>query len=335
MASQETVPPKPETIERHRHAVYPPIAMLAGMQLDLFTPLKDGPMSVESLAAVLGVSPVKLRPLLYLLVTAQLLTVADDLFANTPEADYYLVRGRLGYLGDMHQLLSDLYRATLSTAESIRTGVPQARHDFAAMSEAELGAFFRGLHPGALAAGQQLATALDFSCYRRLLDAAGGSAGLAIAACEACPGLQATVAELPSVTPITQRFVAEAGMTDRVRVIAANLADGSPEGTFDVAVLRHFIQVLSADQARQAIRHVGRALEPGGVIHVVGYVLDDNRQAPPEAAAFNLVFLNIYDDGQAYTEQAYRDWLTEAGFVDVERTYLSAGHSVVTARKAE
>jgi hypothetical protein len=28
---------------------------------------------------------------------------------------------------------------------------------------------------------------------------------------------------------------------------------------------------------------------------------------------------NIYDNGRAYTEEQYRNWLAEAGFIDVER----------------
>lgn len=34
----------PKTIETLADAVYPSFAMLAGMELDLFTPLKDGPL---------------------------------------------------------------------------------------------------------------------------------------------------------------------------------------------------------------------------------------------------------------------------------------------------
>ena len=33
---------KPDTIVRHAYGIYSPMAMLAGMQLDVFTPLKDG-----------------------------------------------------------------------------------------------------------------------------------------------------------------------------------------------------------------------------------------------------------------------------------------------------
>ena len=51
-------------IQRIIQAVYPPFAMLAGMQLDLFTPLKDGPMSAEQIADAIGVGSAKLKPLL-------------------------------------------------------------------------------------------------------------------------------------------------------------------------------------------------------------------------------------------------------------------------------
>ena len=39
-----------ETIEKLVAAVFPSFATLAGMQLDLFAPLKDGPKSVAELA---------------------------------------------------------------------------------------------------------------------------------------------------------------------------------------------------------------------------------------------------------------------------------------------
>ena len=58
-----TSPPlRPETIEKLASAVYPAFAMVAGMQLDVFTPLKDGPMSVEHLAAALAVPPAQTPP---------------------------------------------------------------------------------------------------------------------------------------------------------------------------------------------------------------------------------------------------------------------------------
>ena len=74
-------------------------------------------------------------------------------------------------------------------------------------------------------------------------------------------------------------------------------------------------------------------MEPGGTIYIEGSVLDDSRVSPLDTVGFNLVFINIYDGGQAYTVQEHRDWLTEAGFEDMERITLPSGSSIVTARK--
>ena len=101
-----TQPPRPETIEKLEAAAFPSFAMLAGMQLDLFTPLKDGPMNVVELAQALGVGSTKLEPLLYSLVAAELPTVEGQRFSNAPESDHFLVNGKPTYMGERHQLFS-------------------------------------------------------------------------------------------------------------------------------------------------------------------------------------------------------------------------------------
>ena len=61
------------------------------------------------------------------------------------------MRGWPTYLGSSHELYSDLWTAALKAGQSSRAGKPQAKHDFTAMSDEELGSFFRGLHAGTLA----------------------------------------------------------------------------------------------------------------------------------------------------------------------------------------
>lgn len=326
---------KPTTIFRHAHGVYPPLAMLAGMQLDVFTPLKDGPLSVTALADKLNVSAERLRPLVYALVHADLLAVEADRFANTPEADLYLVRGRPTYLGSSHELYSDLWSAALRAARSIRTGTPQVKHDFAAMTDAELAAFFRGLHAGALATGRQLAASYRFERFRTLLDVGGGSGGLAIAACESCANLRASIVELARVAPIAQASINEAELAGRILVQVGDVVERAPEGRFDAAVMRSLVQVLGREQAGRALRNVAAAMEPGAELFIAGHVLEDSRLAPAAAVGLNLAFLSIYDEGQAYTEHEYRSWLGAAGFADIEVHYGAApgGASIVTARR--
>lgn len=322
-----------EIINRLEMAVHPSFALLAGMKLDLFTPLKDGPLSAEELAGAIGVRTEKLTPLLYALVVSGLLTVEEDHFANTPEANYYLVRGRPAYIGERHKLWSWIWNAELQTAESIQSGVPQAKYDYTAMSKAELETFFRGTIAGAARSGRILVEQFDFSTYYSLLDAAGGSGGLAIAVTETYPHLSAWVVDLPSVTPFTRQFVDEAGASDRVKVISGDIVREPITGSYDVAILRAVIQVFSAEDARQVIKNVGAAVKPGGSIYILGDILDDTRLSPPNSVASNLVFINVYDEGQAYTEQEHKEWLVEAGFTEFGRAPLADGNEVIFGRK--
>jgi hypothetical protein len=206
------ISPPFDTIDPILGAVIPAYAVLAGMQLDVFTPLKDGPLRAEEIAAANGLNNVdRLERLLYALVVAGVLTVEDQRFSNTPASDYFLVRGRPAYYGDGHEFWSEIWQGLSRTAASIRTGVPQAHHDYRLRSWDEQLAFFRGLHPSTKAAGYDLAKRFDFSSCQSVLDIAGGSGAMAIALTEVYPQLQATVVELPEVTPITEQFVTEDG----------------------------------------------------------------------------------------------------------------------------
>ena len=167
-----------------------------------------------------------------------------------------------------------------------------------------------------------------------LADIGGGAGGLAIAFTKACPHLHATVIDLPQVTPITHKIVAEEGVTDRVTVLAADVVRDPLPGSYDVAVAKALLQVLSPEQARRAVQNIGAAIRPGGTIYIVGQILDNSRTSPPEAMGFNLQFINLYEVGESYTEQEHRTWLSEAGFVEIERAdSSSAGESLIKARK--
>jgi acetylserotonin N-methyltransferase len=227
--------------------------------------------------------------------------------------------------------LADAYR---KTAESVRTGVPQARHNYAQMSEDELRVTLGGLHPGALSKGRALAARYDFSADRSVLHAAGGTGGLSIGLLEAYPALHATIVELPGVIPLTQEFVAAAGMQERIDAVAVDLLHEEIAGQFDVAVVNNLIQVLSAEEAQTALRTVGRAVRSGGTIYVINNILDDSRLAPTAAVRANIAFLNFYDGGQSYTEGEHRTWLSEAGFVEITREAEINNLGVMRARKA-
>lgn len=140
------------------------------------------------------------------------------------------------------------------------------------------------------------------------------------------------------VTPIAQKIVNEEGLTERVKVVAADVLSGPLEGSYDTIVLRALLQVLSATDARLALQNIGTSVKPGGMIYIIAQILDDSRISPLEAVGFNLIFINSFEAGESYTELEHRDWLTEAGFVDIQRADFllpGDGHGLMFARKAE
>jgi hypothetical protein len=307
---------------------------LAALQLEVFTALGDGAMTGEDLATAIGVHPRRLLPILNVVLLMGLLRREGEHFANGEEAAYYLVKGKPTYIGGIHELYADLHRAVLSTADSIRTDRPMAEHDFTEMTEEDLAAFFRGLHGIGIVQGRELAKRHDFGRFERLVDVGGGSGSMAIGACEAFPRIRATVLELDIVVPITRQFVSEAGLAGRITATSCDITRQPAESQFDVAVLRSFIQVLPPDQAVRAIYNVGRSMRSGGEIYILGYVLNDARSSPWEAAAYDVAFINIYDGGQSYTDGEYRRWLEDGGFTQVDRRLMANNMSLVTALKA-
>ena len=146
------------------------------------------------------------------------------------------------------------------------------------------------------------------------------------------PNLSATVVDLPTVIPITRQFVADAYAADKVEVLTVDITSDPIPGMYDAAILSAVLQTLSPKQAQAVLKNVANVVKPGGWLFIFGTgMLDNSRLSPKAAVEFNLVFINVYEHGQSYTEDEYRKWLKKAGFVDVN---IQLDEFTITARKA-
>lgn len=333
--SNRTSSPEPKTILNLASAVYPSFAFLTGMHLDIFTVLDDRPLTIEETANALNVKSHLIERLLYALVSAGLLTVENGQFANTEEASHYLVKGKPSYMGN-HVFVSPflnyhIWGAAVKTAEIIRAGEIQ-KFDYSTASQEQLTEIFRSTMPIAIRSGEELAKKYDFTPYSTLADVGGASGGLAASLAKAYPHLEVTVTDLQSITPVTKILLEEQDASD-VEVLTWNVLDGPCPLSFDAVVLRALIQVLSPEDARQAVINIGKSVNPGGAIFVLGHIMDDSKISPEEEVGWYL--LNLHWDNEAgfYTEQDHRDMLQEAGFEDIERDTLPNGDGLMIARK--
>jgi len=328
-----SAPVQPDTIRRLQAGVAPAMALLAGMQLRVFTRLDAGPATARELAAALDADPGRLARLLRALVVTGLLEEANGRFRNAAEAAAFLVEGRPGHLGGQ-ELLAQLWHADLQTARSIRSGQPAAMHDFAGAPDEAMLAMLRGMHPLSVAAGQDLARRLDLAEVRSMIDIGGGSGGLAAALCVLEPERRAILFELPRNARLAAALLQETPGGERVTTLAGDILAGPPPGSYDLAVLRALVQVLGPDEAGLAIRHAAAAVRPGGTVVIIGGgILDNDRRGPPSAVLLDLTLMNLYPAGAAYTEGEHAAWLASAGCQDVRRIVLPTGSSIIVARK--
>lgn len=319
-------------IDNHTFSYILSAAMLTGIKLDIFTQLDNNPKSADALAKIINVNKEKLVLLLFILVKAGLLAVQQDIFSNTNEAQKYLVREKPDYKGNM---ISMMLGAIQKSDESIRSGIPQSKFNFNVFPEDILFKIFQEMHPGLLESGKRLMEKVEFNKYKHLLDIAAGSGGLSITACQEYPNLEASVVELSNIVPVTKKFISASGVSDRIKVIECDIIEDYPKGKYDIAVMHYFIQVISPEMAQKSLKNVFKALEPGGTLLIVGKVLDNTRIFPLQSVLFNLLFLNLYDDGQAYTEEEYTKWLSDAQFIDIKinNNLPPIGDALITAVK--
>ena len=330
MTIMTTSIPKAEILDSLDEPVFRATATIAGIQLGVFTSLKDDPLSAAQIADSLGVEMPRLRSLLYALVVVGLLDEKDGRFSNSVEADYYLVRGRPNYQGHRAGFWSGIWRAALVTGESIRTGMPQSPYDYQTMPAEELEEFLRGLYAGTYPLGTALSQNRDIAACHSIVDVGGGSGALAIALTDALPHLQALVVDLPNVVPITRRIVESANASKRVMVQAVDVVRERLSGPFDAAFAKSFLQVFSPAEAAQALINIHAALRPSGTIYILDSPLDDSRLSPTGTVLLSPIFHAIYAHGRKYTIQEYHDLLTETGYTDFK---FDAGNRVITARK--
>lgn len=326
---------KPVSIAELRASVEPALALLAGMQLGLFTALGEGELPPEKIAAKIGCDAGRLSRLLYALALLGLLEVTDGRFRNGAEAAEVLVTGKPGYIGGAHEVIAKVWSANLNTAQSIRSGKPAAEHDFSTAKPEDTAAFLRGLATGGLSFGRTLAGMLDLSRAKSVIDIGGGAGTVLAGLRERWPQLKATLLELPEVIVHAGPILAEHGAAGEVTLEEGDILRGPARTKHDLAILRAVIQVLSPADAERTIRHTAQSLNPGGEAVIGGWgILDDDRLGPRSGVFVNLTFLNFYRDGEAYTESQYRGWMQAAGFVGVERGSMPDGTGMFRGRIA-
>ncbi len=292
--------------------------MHAAVKLDVFTCLGDEPLASDAVAAKLKVAPDAIQRLLNALVAMELLGKAADQYVNTPASKTFLSKDSPQYLGNIIMHHHHLVESWAQLDQSIQTGNPIGQRS-SFNDEERRESFLMGMFNMAMQVAPMLVPKIDMSSCRHLLDLGGGPGTYAIHFCRQNPGLKATVFDLPTSQPFAEKTIQRFDLSDRIDFQPGNYLQDNIKGRYDAAWLSHILHGEGPDDCNQIIQKTVDVLEPGGLIIIHEFILNNSMDGPLFPALFSLNMLLRTDAGQAYSEQQLQDMLASAGVKNIQR----------------
>ena len=188
---------------------------------------------------------------------------------------------------------------------------------------------------GSISLAHRLAKRFDFSGFGRWLDLGGGSGCYSIAACERNPDLTSTIMDFPNVLTVTREFIDEHNLSDRIATTAGNFIDDDYPSGCDLVSFITPLQGYMPDMVVKLLTKAVDALEPGGTLLVMDYMLDDAKSGPLDPAFLNLGGVRHgHFRGRVNSGAEFRSYFEQAGAIDVDVFWvLEYQLGVITGRK--
>lgn len=311
-----------EDLLRISNGYWAACAIHAAVKLDVFTPLSACPHSVADLAGLCGCDRRGLAVLLKALAAMGLVEPVEKCWSATPFAAEYLSSCSPGYLG--HILLHHHYLMSswAHLDEAVREGAPMRERYAHGDEEARRESFELGMFDLAMLNGPRIAGSIDLAGRTRLLDLGGGPGTYAVHFCQRNPGLSAVVFDLPSTRPFAEQTVSRFGLGDRISFVAGDYLIDAIPGRYDTAWLSHILHAEGPEQCAVILAKAVSVLQPGGLLLVQEFVLDDSETAPLYPALFSLNMLLGTREGRSYPEGRIKEMMETAGLRDIRRLPL-------------
>jgi SAM-dependent methyltransferase len=294
------------------------------VELGIFDALEASPSGAVAIATSRELHPQAAELLLNALTSLQLLNKQSEIFSLADIAKRYLLVSSPNYVGGMIRFDSSLWNCWEKLPDAIRSGKPVRPPNMYQDDVNETEIFIKAMDSlvNARCDADLMANTLNWETVSELLDVGSGPATYPIALCRRFPNLRAAIIDLPATLHITQRFVREAGMEERIRLIAGDYRKDTVPGNYDLIFLSNIIHGEDYDNNRSLIRKLANHLKPLGRMIIKDHILDDSRANPAVGAIFSLLMLLTTDGGRCYSFNEVRAWMEGAGLSKVEQIEL-------------
>ena len=282
------------------------------------------------LSARLGLHARSARDFLDALVALGFLQRTGDSYANTPETDLFLDRRKPSYVGGILEMANQrLYPFWGHLTEALRTGQPQNEvksggpglFETVYADPARLQSFLAAMTGISRGANMTIARAFPWADYKTFVDVGTAQGDLATQIAIANPHLHGQGFDLPQVAPIFERYVAAAGVGDRLTFAAGSFFEQDlPKA--DVVLMGHILHDWDLPTKKALIKKAFAAVPTGGALIVYEAIIDDQRSSNAFGLLMSLNMLIETPGGFDYTGKDCSMWMREAGFTTTRFEHL-------------
>lgn len=319
----------PEPIMRLASGFMAAKHLFAASELGIFEALANSPATLDALAARTGLTRRAARITADAMVALGMLERDGAEYRNAPTAAHFLAGSTPVDLRPLLRFWDQIsYPAWQTLARALSSGPPREIFE---LDEAKQAIVSAGIEAVLAGPSHALGNVVDFSAHRNLLDIGGGTGSWTIATARRHPDLHATVVDLPVVAEIARARVSEAGLADRITVLAGDAMNHDLPAGHDVFLIANLIHYWSPDDNVALLRRVRRAAERGARLLLADFWTDPTHTQPLHAALMAGEFTVHLRDGDVYSVDEVRDWLATAGWRFVEHLPLGGPQSLVVA----
>lgn len=319
--------------------------LLTAVEFQLFTTLGDESMTATELGEHLAIHPRGRLDFFDALVALGFLDRIGDgpdaCYRNTEETNAFLNKASPAYIGGLPEMLNArLFGFWNDLGTALKTGLPQSEvkvhgkpiFEEVYTSESSLGTFLESMTGFQFANFQKLAEKFDFSKFDSVSDIGGALALLSRTIGARYEHLVFTSFDLPPVAPLAQKQIDDAGMADRIKIIAGDFfEDELPKA--DVVTMGNILHDWNLEKKKILIRKAFDALPEGGAFIAIENLIDDARRENAFGLLMSLNMLIEFGDAFDYTGADFRGWCREAGFSRFEVIPLAGPTSAAVAYK--
>jgi SAM-dependent methyltransferase len=309
-------------------------ALMAAVELEVFTAVAHGHDTVAAVARTVGISARNAERLLTALAAMTLLDRNGDRFTNAPDVQRFLVKDGERYAGPWILFTKPRWEAFGKLSEHLRRREENHLGQYVEFSVDDARRYHAATYSIGMGAARLFSRSVDLTGRKLMLDLGGGSGAYSIVATKTYPGLKAIVLDLPPVAVVANEYIAKNDAADRVTAMPGDFTKTEfPKGA-DVVVMASNLPQYEPDLIRLVVAKAFAAMAPGGEMHLIGETLHDDRRGPLSAALWGLNEAIQGSTGVAHTEGEVIGYLQGAGFIDVAvHPFVPGVLSRVTGRK--